>query len=343
MLKKSSRDITPNVERHPRFFIENTKRCLSKYIPKSLREVHEFPLKLNTYLMEYKWMKRKQLDSSRFFYNKCQQKHKKVFKVLLCGSYTITNFGDRLGFFVIMDILSRLASERELLIEIDHDYLGALSHDPKKYDLLIIGNGNSIFPPNFLNISLLNYIRRAKKSVGIFGLQYYYSYSSEDYNILSSLIEKLDLVFMRYKRELNIVKKLSNKKEIHHSGDLLVKLFPFTQWKIDKTKYIMAREPFRIHAIDFYIREIQLYRNVYSERIHPLLCALCSAEKVAYREQHEFLNSESGKFKAMLFDIFGREFPQKQFFKVDKKKVWNYKNYVQKSTDRIVEKVSELI
>jgi len=340
MLSESSGDSKLNIERSPRFLIENVKKKFSKYIPKPLRIALEFPLKFNTYLMEYKWMKRKQLGSS-FYQHK--QKHEKIFKILLCGSYTIPNFGDRLGFFVVMNILSRLADEMEFFIEVDHDHIENLYRDPRKYDLLIVGNGNSIFPPNFLNISLLNYIRRAERSVGIFGLQYYSNYSSENYSTLSSIIEKLDFVFMRYKRELNIVKKLSNKKEVYHSGDLLTNLFPFTKWKINKTKYIMAREPFRIHAIDFYIREIQLYRNVYSERVHPLLCALCSAEKVAYREQYEFLNSESGKFKAMLFDIFGKEFQQKKFFKVDREKVWNYKRYVQKSINRIVEKLSELL
>lgn len=329
-----------NIEYPPRFFAGRIKRSFSKYVPKSLREVLEFPLKFTTYLREYKWMKRYRLDN-RFYRH--GQGGKKIFRVLVCGSYVTPNFGDRLGFFVVMDILSRFAREVEFPVEVDHDYLGILQYDPRDYDLLIIGNGNSIFPPVFLSDSLLSYVKRAKRSIGIFGLQYHSNYSIENYNTLSSLIEQLDCVFIRYKKELDVIKRVSSGRELYHSGDLLINIFPLTKWRIDKTKYIAAREPFRIHAIDFYIREIQLYRNIYSERLHPLLCALCSAEKVAYREQYEFLNSESGKFKAMLFDIFGREFPQKQFFKVDREKVWNYKNYVQKSTNKIVEKLSELI
>ena len=72
--------------------------------------------------------------------------------------------------------------------------------------------------------------------------------------------------------------------------------------------------------LDRTIQAIQLHKNVYSARLHPLLCALTSAELVAYAEQpsKQMPDIVSGKFRSMLIDIFGRSYPEKKFFIVDR-------------------------
>jgi hypothetical protein len=70
---------------------------------------------------------------------------------------------------------------------------------------------------------------------------------------------------------------------------------------------------------------------VCSGRLHPLLCALASAERVAYREQRETGSGViSGKFRSLLIDVFGRTFPEEQFIEVDRDAVALYKDKVQR-------------
>ena len=81
--------------------------------------------------------------------------------------------------------------------------------------------------------------------------------------------------------------------------------------------------------MDRVIRHIQTYRKVYSERLHPLLCALTSADKVAYKDQRESGSGiVAGKFQSMLVDIFGRSFPEKKFWAVDRSAVIRYRQKV---------------
>lgn len=312
-----------------------------KHMPRNMRETLEIPLNFNYYIEEHKWMKnRNRLNTLPSLIPKPSDM--KTLKFLICSSYLCPNFGDRLGYFEIINMISKLEYKKERCIEIFHDDLARLHYNPEDFDLLIIGNGNSIFPPVFLNKSLIDYAKKAERSIGIFGIQYYSGYSQTDIENLISLIEQTEFVFIRYKNELNQLKKICNKKEINLLGDWLINQFPITSWQLDKTKKITAREPFRIHSIDFYIREIQLYRRVYSERLHTLLCALCSSEEVAYREQHDYLNADSGKFNALLTDIFNKKYPPNSYFKVEKNKVWKYKKNVLEYTKNLIEKLSEI-
>jgi hypothetical protein len=89
--------------------------------------------------------------------------------------------------------------------------------------------------------------------------------------------------------------------------------------------------------LDRTIQRIQQYATVFSTRIHPLLCGFTSAEKVGYREQRAEVGGGhiSGKFRALLLDVFGRTFPEEELFDVDREQVLIYKRLVE-------EHVSEL-
>lgn len=69
---------------------------------------------------------------------------------------------------------------------------------------------------------------------------------------------------------------------------------------------------------------------MHSTRLHPLLCALASAEQVAYVEQRETpTRNPSGKFRSLLIDVFGRTYAEEAFFEVDRDDVMRYKRHVQ--------------
>ena len=81
--------------------------------------------------------------------------------------------------------------------------------------------------------------------------------------------------------------------------------------------------------LDRTIYTIQQYAAVFATRVHPLLCALTSAERVGHREQRESgSGAPSGKFRSMFLDIFGRNFPEEQLFEVDRSHVVRYKTEV---------------
>jgi len=83
--------------------------------------------------------------------------------------------------------------------------------------------------------------------------------------------------------------------------------------------------------LDRIITQIQQYRRVFSTRMHPLLCALTSAEQVAYVEQRESRSGQvSGKFESMLLDIFGRTFPENRLWTVDRSAVIRYRDQVRR-------------
>jgi hypothetical protein len=83
-------------------------------------------------------------------------------------------------------------------------------------------------------------------------------------------------------------------------------------------------------SLDRTIQQIQRHKKVFSTRLHPLLCAFTSAETVAYQEQSAGGGTSivSGKFRSMLIDIFGRTYPEKTYFTVDRDAVARYKKRV---------------
>ena len=98
-------------------------------------------------------------------------------------------------------------------------------------------------------------------------------------------------------------------------------------------------------ALDRTIQKIQAYRRVRTARLHPLLCALTSAEEVAYHEQREGpqQGQPSGKFAAQLEDVFGRTFPEGEFFKVDRDAVLRYKIMVETNLAALKAQIDSLL
>jgi hypothetical protein len=129
-----------------------------------------------------------------------------------------------------------------------------------------------------------------------------------------------------------------------HLGDWLIDQFPMNR--------ASDEEPLQIDgdigkdlALDRAIQTIQRHRQVYSARLAPLLCALTSAELAAYADEPdgEMPGIVSGKFRSMLIDIFGRSYPEKTFFMVERDAVARYKARVHRNVARVRERIDAIL
>jgi hypothetical protein len=234
-------------------------------------------------------------------------------KVLVLSYRNMGNFGARLGFHLLNWILPPQTEVTWMPIQ-------PACLPAKDLDMVILAMGDSIFGP-VLNDGLLSVVEQVPVSVGIFGTQYR---ESIDPAKLNRLLDRLTIWLARYEEDVLLYGE--GRKNVVHMGDWLISQFPMTRWTIDGRlvvdKWVLDDLP-----LDRTIQKIQQYREVYSERLHPLLCALTSAERVAYREQREDGTADgySGKVRSMLMDVFGRAYPEETFFEVDRDAVASYR------------------
>jgi hypothetical protein len=231
----------------------------------------------------------------------------------------VGNFGDRLGYHMINSLLPGNATVHHLTFR-------TLASAHAAYDLVVLGIGNSVFQP-LLTDELFNVMSRAKARVGIFGTQYRELMPRPAFD---RLVDSLDMWHARYQDDVLMYGR--GRSNVTHLGD----------WLIDQFSMSMPTDPGELHIgdeiwkelpLDRTIQHIQRYQKVFSTRLHPLLCALTSAAQVGYSEQPSGGTSPipSGKFRSMLIDIFGRSFPEKTYFDVDRDAVRRYKQQVHRN------------
>ena len=215
-------------------------------------------------------------------------------------------FGRRLGLTMINALLPGEA-------EVDHLRFGALGEARAHYDLVVLGTGDSLFQP-LLGDDVLDLLARAKASIGIFGTQYRELVPRAN---MERLIDRLDTWFARY--EDDVLSYGRGRANVEHLGDWLIDFFPLAQASDD--------EPLAIGADDIEPATVQRHKRVLSSRPHPFLCALTSAETAAYAEMPSAQAGgiASGTFRSMLIDIFGRSYPERQYFLVERDAVARYK------------------
>jgi len=247
--------------------------------------------------------------------------------VVSCADFG--NFGDRLGIHIINSLLPPQA-------DVHHLTFRTLREMRESYDLVVLGIGNSLFRP-FLVEGILDVVARGKASIGIFGTQYRGDLSRP---ILDSLIERLDMWYARYQDDVLLYGR--GRSNVTHMGDWLVTQFPMARGT-DPNMLTIGPEILEDKPLDRTISQIQRFRNVFSPRLHPLLCALTSAELVAYEEQREASGVMSGKFASMLIDVFGRTFEERKFFPVDRSAVTSYKAYVDGTVARATHDVRAML
>jgi hypothetical protein len=228
----------------------------------------------------------------------------------------VGNFGDRLGYHMINSLLPSDANVHHLTFR-------TLDRAHDTYDLIVLGIGNSIYQP-LLREDLLDVLKRGKAKVGIFGTQYRELIPRPS---LDRLIDRLDIWYARYEDDVLMYGR--GRSNVEHLGDWLIDQFPMST-PTDEGELHIGGEIMEETSLDRTIQKIQRYRKVSSTRLHPLLCAFTSAETVAYQEQPAGGGTAivSGKFRSMLIDIFGRTYPEKTYFAVDRDAVARYKKRV---------------
>jgi hypothetical protein len=249
--------------------------------------------------------------------------------VLVISYNNVGNFGDRLGFHLINDILPSNAC-------VTHAHFRPWNVPDADYDLIVLGIGNSIFAP-LMDDELFRVLSRGKRVVGIFGTQYR---PAIDANKMARLIERLDAWYARYEEDALLYARGRN--NVFHLGDWLINAFPMARGT--RTELLtVGDEIWKDLPLDRVIQKVQSFRRVYSTRLHPLLCALTSASEVAYAEQLDGSGGASGKFHSMMLDVFGRSWPEKQFFAVPRDAVVRYKAKVRQATLAMAARLNEIV
>ncbi|MBI1212303.1 MAG: hypothetical protein GC190_12625 [Alphaproteobacteria bacterium] len=253
-------------------------------------------------------------------------------RVHVLSYYNAPNFGDRLGFHQLSELMPAHA-------DVTWGTHAPFTPVQENTDLLIIGIGNSLFK-GLLTEDLFKATERAKKTIGIFGTQYRESLPPD---LLARLLDRLDHWFARYEDDIRLYAR--GRENVSHLGDWLINSFPMARGTIERRMTVPHDIITKEFPLDRLIQFIQQHRSVFSARLHPLLCALTSAEEVAYQEQRELPGSSaaSGKFASMLFDIFGRTYPEGSFWQVDRECVAAYKAKVSANTDALRSRLNALL
>ena len=249
--------------------------------------------------------------------------------VVSCGDDD--TFGDRLGLQMINALLPGEA-------EVHHMTSGTLNEARNEYDLVVLGAGNSLFQP-LLSGEVLDIVGRGKSSIGIFGTQYRELIPRP---ALDRVIERLDTWFAR--SEDDVLMYGRGRCNVVHLGDWLIDQFPLSRGSEDDTLQIGPETGVEL-PLDRIIKVIQSHRQVHSARLAPLLCALTSADYASYEEACSPQQADivSGRFRSMLIDIFGRSYPEKEVFMVDREAVRRYKSRVHRNVAKVGERIDALL
>jgi hypothetical protein len=208
---------------------------------------------------------------------------------------------------------------------VHHLTFRTLNEAREAYDLVVLGTGNSLLQP-LTSDALLKVAERGKAAIGIFGTQYRELLPRP---VIDRLLDRLDVWYARSQDDVLMYGR--GRTNVVHLGDWLIEQFPLVR--------ATAGEPLEIGgemgelALDRAIQTIQTHRQVYSSRLAPFLCALTAADYAAYAEAPvaTMPDMRSGTFRSLLIDVFGRSYPEKQFFMVDRDAVARYKARVHRN------------
>ena len=240
-------------------------------------------------------------------------------------------FGDRLGLHMINAMMPGEANVHHLTFR-------TLAQAREQYDLVVLGVGNSLFQP-LLGDDIVNILARAKSAIGIFGTQYRELIPRP---AIDRVVDRLDCWFAPYEDDVMMYGR--GRSNAVHLGDWLIDQFPLVQATLDEPLQIGAEIGTDI-PLDRTIQAIQRHKQVHSARLRPLLCALTSAHYAAYSEEPSgrMPGIVSGKFRSMLIDIFGRSYPEREFFMVDRDAVMRYKARVHRNVGKVAETIQTML
>jgi len=247
--------------------------------------------------------------------------------VAVISEYDLGGFGERLGYHMINAMLPSCADVHHLTPRTLHEARGS-------YDLVVLGTGNSLYPP-LIGDDVIDVLGRGKAAIGIFGTYFRELIPRPS---LERILDRLDTWYARSEDDVLIYGR--GRDNVVYLGDWMIEQFPLARASDD--------EPLRIgdeigvqRALDRAIQIIQRHKQVFSNQLHPLLCALTSAELVAYADQslEQMPHLVSGNFRSLLIDIFGRSYPEHEFFMVDRDAVARYKARVHANVAMLRERI----
>ena len=241
----------------------------------------------------------------------------------------VGNFGDRLGFHLLSQIMPPHARVTWINFK-------PFAPPPEPVDLLVIGIGNSLFDQLFVP-GFMEMVRGANRRIGIFGTQYRSPVLAGQ---MKELVPLLDVWHARYADDLMLYGR--GRTNVRHLGDWLIQACPMAQGTDDRLLKI-GQEMWNELPLDRTIQSIQRHRRVFSTRLHPLLCALTSAEEVGYRDPRELNGQPAGKFRSMLLDVFGRDYPEDRLWQVDRRAVVAYKTRVAQGMSLLARDLAQLL
>jgi len=247
--------------------------------------------------------------------------------VAVISDYDLGGFGDRLGYHLINALLPSCTDVHHLSPRTLHEAREA-------YDLVVLGTGNSLYPP-LVGDEVINVLGRGRAAIGIFGTYFREIIPRPS---LERIVDRLDTWYARTQDEVLMYGR--GRDSVVYLGDWMIEQFPLANACNDETLQI-AEEIGAQRALDRAIQIIQRHKRVYSAQLHPLLCALTSAEMAAYADQslEQMPHLVSGTFRSMLTDIFGRSYPEREFFMVDRDAVARYKARVHGNVAMLRERI----
>lgn len=247
--------------------------------------------------------------------------------VAVISEYDLGGFGERLGFHMINAMLPSSADVHHLSPRTLHEAREA-------YDLVVLGTGNSLYPP-LIGDDVIGVLGRGKTAIGIFGTYFRELIPRPS---LERILERLDIWYAR--TEDDVLMYGRGRDNVVYLGDWMIDQFPLAR-AIEDEPLQIGEEIGAQRALDRAIQIIQRHKQVYSNQLHPFLCALTSAELVAYADQslEQMPHLISGNFRSMLIDIFGRSYPENEFFMVDRDAVARYKARVHANVAMLRERI----
>jgi hypothetical protein len=237
-----------------------------------------------------------------------------------------TTFAERLGRQMVATLMPGEA-------DVHHVDFGDLGAARDAYDLVVLGAGQGLFYPLF-EPDVLDVLRRGRAAIGIFGTQ---QRELLPRAALDRLLDHLDIWFARGRDDVMLYGR--GRDNVAYLGDWLVEQFPLGHGR-DNELLTVNEHALLDLALDRAVAAIGRHRAVFARTPAALLCALNSADTVAYADD---LDAPSGEFAGLLHDIFGRSFPDNEFFQVDRDAVMRYRARVHRNVALMRARIDALL
>ncbi|MBV9558452.1 MAG: hypothetical protein JO254_15390 [Pseudolabrys sp.] len=240
---------------------------------------------------------------------------------LISGGLT---FAERLGAQMIQSLLPGEA-------DVHHIHLGDLAAARGVYDLVVLGVGQGLFNSLF-DEKVLAIVKSAPSAIGIFGTQQRDLIPRKPFE---RLLDQLDTWYARHEEDVLLYGRERN--NVVHLGDWIMTQFPLGQAR-DQELLTIGEEAVRDLPLDRAIQAIQRHRAVFSHAPAPFLCALTTADTVAYGAEEN-----ADEFRGLLTDIFGCSYPEREFFQVEREAVMRYRARVHRNVAEMRSKIASLL